>query len=33
MKQFNFQLTNIRPDSWKYNEFNALKPQNLRKKP
>ena len=24
MKQFNFQLTNIRPDSWKYNEFNAL---------
>jgi len=25
MKQFNFQLTNIRPDSWKYNEFNALK--------
>ena len=24
MKQFNFQLTNISPDSWKYNEFNAL---------
>ena len=24
MKQFNYQLTNITPDSWKYNEFNAL---------
>jgi tRNA (guanine-N7-)-methyltransferase len=24
MKEFNYQLTNITPDSWKYNEFNAL---------
>ena len=24
MKQFNFILDNIGPDSWKYNEFNAL---------